>query len=127
MCHGASRYHSRLCSNNGGRVAKAIEKAHDPWRDSIAWATVDWGVTISGCGAEELLGTPRGRHVMDVILYCAWGFGEYLGKQRREDLLDKVGEIQSLKNRCRDRERVRAGARSNERYLRPQVQGKKNL
>ena len=45
----------------------AIEKAHDPWRDSIAGATVDWGETISGCGAEECLGRLRRGHVMDVI------------------------------------------------------------
>ena len=45
----------------------AIEKAHDPWHDSIAWAMVDWGEAISGCGAEEELGTRRGRHVLDVI------------------------------------------------------------
>jgi hypothetical protein len=43
----------------------AIEKAHDPWRDSIAGATVDWGETISGCGAEECLGRSRRGHVME--------------------------------------------------------------
>ncbi len=45
----------------------AIEKAHDPWRDSVAGATVDWGETISGCGAEECLGRLWRGHVMDVI------------------------------------------------------------
>jgi hypothetical protein len=45
----------------------SIEKAHDPWRGSVACATVDWGETISGCGAEELLGMFRARHVLDVI------------------------------------------------------------
>ena len=54
MCHVASRYQSRLCSNNG--FAMALEKAHGPWHDSIAGAMVDWGETISGCGAEECLG-----------------------------------------------------------------------
>ena len=67
MCRGASRYHSRLCSNNGGRVAMAIKKAHDPWRDSVAVATVDWGETISGCGAEEFHGRFRRGHETDVI------------------------------------------------------------
>ena len=65
MCHVASRYRSRLCSNNG--FAIALEKAHGPWHDSIAEATVDWGETISGCGAEECLGRSRRGHVMDVI------------------------------------------------------------
>ncbi len=68
MCRRAIRDSSRLCLNSGGeRIAVAIETAHDPWHDSIAWATVDWGVTISGCEAEELLGALRGRHVLDVI------------------------------------------------------------
>ncbi len=67
MYRGANRYRSRLCSNNGGRIAMAIEKAHDPWHDSIAGAMVDWGETISGCGAEEFLGRFRRGHVLDVI------------------------------------------------------------
>ncbi len=97
MCRRAIWNRGWLCSNNGGgRVAMATEKAHIPWRDSIAWATVDWGVTISDCGTKELLGTRRGRHVMDVILYCASEFGKYPGKQRREDLLEKAGEIQMM-------------------------------
>ena len=82
MCHRAIGDRGWLCSNSGGgRIAMAIEKAHIPWLDSIAWATVDWGVTISGCGAEELLGTRRGRHVLNVICIVLRGLANTRGSR----------------------------------------------
>ena len=98
----------------------AIEKAHDPWRNSIARATVDWGETISGCGAEECLGRSRRGHVMDVI-YVMLRVEQIPGEAeaRRscgESTCNPICENSvKLKNRRRDRERVRAGARSNAR------------
>ena len=121
---------SRLSSNgSGGRFAMAIEKAHDPWRDSVAWATVDWGEAISGCGAEKFFGTLRGRHVMDVIYVMLRDLSKIPGEAeaRRSFAGNTWISIVVLKNRSRDRERVRAGARSNARNLRPQVQGRKIL
>ena len=51
----------------------ALEKAHVPWRDSIAGATVDWGETISGCGAEEFLGRIWFGHESDVMFVMLRG------------------------------------------------------
>ncbi len=61
-----------LCLNSGGRIAMAIEIAHDPWHNTAAWAVGDWGVMVSVCGAPELLRRRRGRHVfkLDVFVLC---------------------------------------------------------